>query len=208
MPIAPPSLRHPHPRDAERVKSRLSPAYLPADRSKAMSVGDEEKKPEGLNRDHRRTTMLSLNLKSTDWHSTLMGVEEGRRWVRDVEVCVRERKKDGGKRKQESYQSCCQSLGQVVIRKAVWQRLVSISPSLSFSISHSHTHKAGERLCCVPLCHPWVNAVQVRWTAWQPFVDCILGQKDERRPGEKYIRKREFWFCSCRLSVWFHCHGA
>lgn len=91
------------------------------------------------------------------------------------------RKKDGGKRKQESYQSCCQSLGQVVIRKAVWQRLVSISPSLSFSISPSHTHKAGERLCCVPLCHPWVNAVQVRWTAWQPFVDCILGQKDERK---------------------------
>lgn len=37
-------------------------------------------------------------------------------------------KEGGGKRKQESYQSCCQSPGQTVIREAVWQRLVSISP--------------------------------------------------------------------------------
>lgn len=76
-------------------------------------------------------------------------------------VCVRgsdrERERTGekegltrGKRKQESYQSCCQSPGQAVIREAVWQRLGSISPhclsvclslSLSFSLPRrTQTH--------------------------------------------------------------------
>ena len=45
------------------------------------------------------------------------------------------------KKKRESYQSCCQSPGQVVIRTAVRRWLVSVS----LTHSHTHTHGAEEK---------------------------------------------------------------
>ncbi len=55
-------------------------------------------------------------------------------------MCVFVCDRDGGEKEKEreSYQSCCQSPGQVVIREAVWQRLVSISPALSLPLTHTH----------------------------------------------------------------------
>lgn len=62
-----------HTKDADRVKSGLSLAYLPPSDLK-LSVSDEEKKAEGLNRDHSASQRLpdfrkasSLNPQQADY---------------------------------------------------------------------------------------------------------------------------------------------
>lgn len=155
-PVDPPflrGLRHPSQThthtlgEADRVKWRLSPAYLPprpttitTNRSKAMSVSDEEEKCEGLDRDHRETRARRLLLEPRR-AEVGGGVERVEKVVSFV--CVR---RGGG------YQSCCQSAGQVVIREAVWQP-VGIYLCLRLSTSHTHTQSL-KRWRKTQLCSP------------------------------------------------------
>lgn len=73
MPVTPPTHADAHTKDADRVKSGLSLAYLPPSDLK-LSVSDEEKKAEGLNRDHSASERLpdfrkasSLNPQPADY---------------------------------------------------------------------------------------------------------------------------------------------
>lgn len=73
VPVTPPTHADAHTKDADRVKSGLSLAYLPPSDLK-LSVSDEEKKAEGLNRDHSASERLpdfrkasSLNPQPADY---------------------------------------------------------------------------------------------------------------------------------------------
>lgn len=179
-----------HVGDAERVVSRLSPAYLSANRSKAVSVT------------RRRNLKVSIGitdgLPSSPW--TYGGEREGGYgW---------------GKRKQEGYQSCCQSPGQVVIREAVWQRLVSIYPlsvSPSFSLPHrtqTHIKREKDPVVFLSATHEWTQCRCA--TPHGSHLSTVFWGRGMTegiqmvRPEEKYVKKGEFTFCSCRLSVWIH----
>lgn len=133
----------------------------------------KEKKRDAASRLEPTTSWLA---KHTDGQEG--GREALREWRRFGEcvlvVMETGRKRKKKKKRGESYQSCCQSPGQVVIRTAARQWLVSVS--------HSHIRRTEEKDPAVftSTAHEWTQhrCAEVRsWTAWQPFVDYFGGRE-------------------------------
>lgn len=143
-----------HTKDADRVKSGLSLAYLPPSDLK-LSVSDEEKRrrPQFERqitrplKDFRKAS--SLNPQPADygekhwWERESVGEVLQER--EEVGMCVCECIWGGKKKTRESYQSCRQSPGQVVIREA------AVGISLSLSLPHTHIMWERKALLCSPL---------------------------------------------------------
>ena len=119
---------------------------------------------------------------------------------------------DGGEKEKEreSYQSCCQSPGQVVIREAVWQWLVSASTSLSLTLTCAHTYNGGEKtLLCSPL--PPMSEHSTGVLGWgvglygshlsTVFCGSEMTENTDGKTWGKLLQKKGFTYCSCGSSV-------